>query len=85
VPTYWTYEAREDFYAVWEPGGSPAAKEAYGAWTRQLHAISNRSFGEPTTAMSNGETEIFAYFDRPITNAYTESLIQSDPPDQPQR
>src|SRR2546426_12341019 len=31
-------------------------------------------FHELVTVMGNWETEIFAYFDHPITNAYTESL-----------
>ena len=68
------YEAKEDFYGLWDLADRQAAKEAYGAWTRQLPRDLEPAFRELTTAMATWETAIFAYFDHPITNAHTESL-----------
>jgi hypothetical protein len=45
-----------------------------GTWVRDLPQELAPAFHELTTAMRNWENEIFAYFDYPITNAYTESL-----------
>lgn len=68
------YEAKEAFYVLWELPDRQTAKEAYGAWRRNLSRELGPAFRELTTAMENWESEIFAYFEHPITNAYTESL-----------
>jgi transposase len=68
------YQAKEDFYGMWDLADRQVAKEAYGAWTRQLPRDLEPAFRELTTAMSNWDTEILAHVDHPITNAYTESL-----------
>jgi transposase len=68
------YEAKERFYVLWELSDRQVAKEAYGTWARELPQELVPAFHELTTAMGNWENEIFAYFDHPITNAYTESL-----------
>jgi transposase len=70
----WAYEAKERFYALWDLSDRQLAKEAYGTWARELPRELAAAFHELTTAMQNWEQEIFAYFDHPITNAYTESL-----------
>ena len=67
-------DAKERFYALWDLSDRQVAKEAYGTWVRELPRELAPAFHELTTAMRNWETEIFAYFDHPITNAYTESL-----------
>jgi transposase len=68
------YAQKEAFYAIWELPDRQAAKEAYGAWLRALPGELEPAFRDLTTAMANWEPEVFAYFDHPITNAYTESL-----------
>jgi transposase len=68
------YAAKEAFYALWEVPDRQAAKEAYGAWRRELPRELEPAFQDLTTALEHWENEVFAYFDHPITNAYTESL-----------
>ena len=68
------YEAKERFYALWNLPDRQGAKEAYGTWSRELPQELAPAFHELTTAMGNWESEVFAYFEHPITDAYTESL-----------
>jgi Transposase len=47
---------------------------AAAAWRRELPYDLEPAFQDLTTALEHWENEVFAYFDHPITNAYTESL-----------
>lgn len=71
------YKLKEDFYAIWEQPtkiNSVEAKALYDAWAKQIHPDVAEHFLSILTAFDNWGNEIFAYFDSPITNAYTESL-----------
>lgn len=47
---------------------------AFDAFPGTIPASLKADFKTLTTAMKNWRTEILAYFDHPITNAYTEAL-----------
>ena len=69
------YELKEEFYGVWE--NSTSRTEAEAAYKTSLTKIVpdvEPHFKPIVTAFENWHEEIFAYFDHPITNAYTESL-----------
>lgn len=71
------YKLKEDFYAIWEQPtkiNSAEAKALYDEWAKQIHPDVAEHFLPILTAFGNWEKEIFAYFESPITNAYTESL-----------
>lgn len=74
VPTlHSAYWAKERFYAIWDAGTKDAARAAYQDWVKTLPAELAAAFRPVLTAMGNWDTEIFAYWDHPITNAYTEA------------
>ena len=52
---------------------TPGARTATMTTSDPLAQL-ERSFKDLTTAMDNWSEEVFAYFDYPVTNAYTESL-----------
>jgi transposase len=68
------WQAREGFRAVWAAPTVPEAKAAYAAWVSSIHPDVEPAFCDLIRAMTNWETEIFAYFDTRATNAYTESF-----------
>ncbi len=65
---------KEDFSAIWDNKNRKSAETAFQAWLGRLDPELRPDFKELTTAMTNWHCEIFAYFDNPITNAYTESV-----------
>lgn len=68
------YELKESFYEVWNAPDRKTAMEVYGDWLKRIPAELALAFKELTSAMTNWQREIFAYFDHPVTNAYTEAL-----------
>ncbi|MBN1890108.1 MAG: ISL3 family transposase [Thermoflexales bacterium] len=69
------YKLKEDFFDIWDtPQSSQAAIERYEEWKAGIPGDVAWAFEDLTTAVQNWETEIFAYFDHRVTNAYTESL-----------
>lgn len=71
------YELKEGFYAIWEQPTkttSAEAKALYDEWVKQVQPEVAEHFLPLITAFDNWHPEIFAYFDSPVTNAYTESL-----------
>lgn len=68
------YELKESFYTVWDAADRATAIEMYEAWYRNLPVELMPAFKELVSAMTNWHREIFAYFDHPVTNAYTEAL-----------
>jgi transposase len=66
---------KESFFAMWERAkSSKEAKQRYGVWEKSIPLELSWAFKDLTTAIQNWNTEIFAYFDHRVTNAYTESL-----------
>lgn len=67
------YKLKESFYDIYDMPKDEAVA-AFDAFVTTIPARLKTDFKVLTTAMKNWRTEILAYFDYPITNAYTESL-----------
>lgn len=67
------YDLKEAFYAIYR---MPKAKAvvAFDAFPATVPQELRRDFRVLLTAMRNWRAEILAYFDHPITNAYTEAV-----------
>jgi transposase len=65
---------KEGFYSLWDSPSRAAAIKAYLRWQANITPDVAWAFEPIVTAVSNWYEEIFAYFDHPVTNAYTESL-----------
>lgn len=64
---------KEGFLNVWAQPTRAAAEVSFDKWLANLTPELKAEFKVLTTAMQNWREEVFAYFDNPITNAYTES------------
>ena len=67
------YGLKEAFYNIYDLPKAQAVA-AFDAFPGTIPASLKADFKTLTTAMKNWRTEILAYFDHPITNAYTEAL-----------
>jgi transposase len=67
------YRLKEAFYGIYEMK-KPQALVAYDAFKGSVPAPLKADFKVLLTAMRNWRPEITAYFDHPISNAYTEAL-----------
>ncbi len=65
---------KEGFLSIWDQRGRSAAEATYTAWLGNVSAEMKPVFKDLLSAMTNWNDEIFAYFEQPITNAYTESV-----------
>ena len=65
---------KEGFLSIWDHKTRDAAEAACTQWLGNVPAELAPAFKDLTTAVHNWHNEIFAYFDQPITNAYTESV-----------
>ena len=69
------YRLKEAFYGVYEGMGTPdQALARYAAWQRSVIPEVHDAFADLIRAFTNWQPQILAYFDHPVTNAYTESL-----------
>jgi transposase len=68
------YQAKEKFFRFYDAMSIPEAQALYSQWEKGLSPAIREAFTPLVTAVDNWETEIMAYFDHPVTNAYTESL-----------
>ena len=68
------YRAKEDFFAIYDALETKDAIDLFRQWEAGLHADIKDAFFPLTRAVNNWMPEIMAYFDHPVTNAYTESL-----------
>lgn len=69
------YRLKEAFFRIYEDCDTrDLARRRYDAWSRSIPAEIAPAFADLTRAWTNWEPYILAYFDHPITNAYTESL-----------
>jgi transposase len=69
------YRLKEDFFDIWDTASSSQeALDRYEEWKAGILGDVAWAFEDLTTAVQNWGTEIFAYFDHGVTNAYTESL-----------
>lgn len=67
------HRLKETFYGVYDLPKADALA-AYDGFAATVPAILKADFKVLLTAMKNWRSEILAYFDHPITNAYTEAL-----------
>lgn len=65
---------KEGFLGIWDQQDRPSAEAAYQRWLNHITPELQPAFKILTRAMANWHEEIFAYFENPITNAYTESM-----------
>jgi transposase len=69
------WNAKEGFCDIWDARLTPTqAKATYAAWASSLDPSASAAFRPLLTALRNWEAEAFAYFQHPVTNAYTEAL-----------
>ena len=69
------YRLKEAFFGVYEGLGTPAdALRRYEAWVHSVTPDVHDAFSDLIRAFTNWQPQILAYFDHPVTNAYTESL-----------
>jgi len=68
------HEAKESFYSIWDAQDKQQAIELYECWRDGIPKEIKQHFKLALRVMENWNTEIFNYFDHPITNAYTECL-----------
>ena len=68
------HRRKEDFFRLFECRSHEEAHRQFRIWEAGLAGDMATAFTELTTAWHHWEREILAYFDHPITNAYTESL-----------
>ena len=68
------HRLKEVFFRLYDCASRTEAQTFVQTWEQSLGVDHRTSFAELLTAWRNWENEILAYFDHPITNAYTESL-----------
>lgn len=65
---------KEGFLSIWDQKTRTDAEAACTQWLGNIPSELAGTFKDLTTAVHNWHDEIFAYFEQPITNAYTESV-----------
>lgn len=68
------YQAKEDFFDIYECSTKLEAMELYDTWKACLDPHTAAAFSDLIRAVDNWRPEIFAYFDTHVTNAFTEAL-----------
>lgn len=68
------YRLKEAFYAIYDADSKATAKARFERWASSIPASQKGAFSPITTAWRFWHEPILAYFDHPVTNAYTQSL-----------
>jgi len=68
------HTAKEAFYSIYTATNKQQAIDLYNSWRDGIEPEIRPFFGGLITSMANWHTEIFNYFDVPVTNAYTECV-----------
>lgn len=68
------WESKEAFMAIYDADTKQEARERIRAWRESVPRGIRGYFKAPLTALKNWEDEIVAYWDHPVTNAYTEGI-----------
>lgn len=68
------YQLKEQFCDLWDIKDKQEAEDSYDAWRESIPDDLKPAFKPLTTAVGNWKGEIFAWWDYPVTNAYTEAL-----------
>ena len=69
------YELKEEFYWIWDTPDPDEGRLRYSQWRhRCMSSNSKDAYKDLVRAVDNWHVEIFNYFDKRLTNAYTESI-----------
>lgn len=68
------HRMKEDFFAIYEANTRQQAQERFAAWEQAITPEIREAFSDLFKAWHHWEPQILAYFDHPVTNAYTEGL-----------
>lgn len=69
------YELKEEFYWIWDTPSSAEGIQRYYYWlSRYASSSVKNAYKDLVKAVDNWQDEIFTYFDKRLTNAYTESI-----------
>jgi len=68
------YLLKELFFEIYEAKSKEEAYTRYSEFENQLTGEVKHYWHDVTRAVGNWHNEIFAYFDYPVTNAYTEAM-----------
>ncbi len=68
------YLLKEQFFEIYDAKSKEEAYTRYSEFENQLTQEIKHYWYEATRAVGNWHNEIFAYFDYPVTNAYTEAM-----------
>lgn len=68
------HAAKEAFTDIYREPTKEAAQRAARAWLARMPAEIAKDFRETSTALRNWREQIFAWYDYPVSNAYTESV-----------
>jgi transposase len=68
------YDAKEDFYRIYDCMTINEAEGAYLEWFKGLSETTRTAYKPLITAVTNWFIEIMMYFEHPVTNAFTESI-----------
>jgi len=68
------YQAKEDFFDIYEAQSREEAMEIYDIWKESLDPKTAAAFFEVTRGVDNWRPEVFNFFEFPVTNAYTEAM-----------
>ena len=68
------YKAKEAFHDIYNHKSKDDAEKAAKEWLHSVDAEVAWAFREAMGALQSWWTEIFNYYDQPISNAYTESI-----------
>ena len=69
------YELKEEFYWIWDTPDPDEGHLRYSQWRhRCMSSNSKDAYKDLVRAVDNWHVEIFNYFDKRLTNAYTDSI-----------
>ena len=68
------HRLKEAFFGLYDCASAAEARSYFQTWEQSLTPDQRAAFAEVLTAWRHWETHILAYFNHPVTNAYTESL-----------
>jgi transposase len=68
------HAVKEGFFAIYDQPTKASAEAEARAWLTRIDPIVAKEFREASVALRNWWQEIFAWYDFPVTNAYTESF-----------
>lgn len=69
---YWLKESLRDIYKLSKD--KQEAMERFAKWESEIPSTDFKEFKDIQKTFNNNKKEIFNYFDKPYTNAYTESI-----------